>query len=82
MAKVEGTLGNGVSTQFDVSAGFNTSVVAVRIWDTTRDDMEVFAFRVQRRTPDDSSVRLIFDPAPALNQLKYVISDETEMPHY
>jgi hypothetical protein len=80
MAKVTGTIGNGVDTEFVIAAGFNTSSVAARLFDTTRENNEVFAFQLQRQTPNDTSLTLILTPAPVLDSIYYSITDGSEAP--
>jgi hypothetical protein len=80
MAKVQGTLGDGINTSFDIDTGFSTETPAVRLFDLTRDGNEIIAYQMQKQTPNSTSIRLGLTPAPEVDQVQYVITDGSEAP--
>ena len=80
MAKIQGTFGNGVDTDYDINVGFSAATVCVRLFDLNNDSLEIPAFQLQKQTPTENSVRFTLTPAPASNSIQYVISDGTEPP--
>lgn len=80
MARSEHVIGNSVSTVFDVDVGFSTVGVIVQCFDLFRSSNVVVALQVQEQTPNATSVRLTFTPAPGLNSIRVVVTDGTEAP--
>jgi len=80
MARSEHIIGDGINTVFDVDAGFSTAEVAIQCFDLFRSGNVVMAFQMQEQTPNATSVRLTFTPAPGLNSIRVVVTDGTEDP--
>lgn len=80
MAKQVFTIGDGASTSFDLSLLFDTGRALVECFDLSRGGNKVFAFGLQRRTPDTFSVRLSLRPAPPQNSIVVHVTDNTEKP--
>lgn len=73
-------IGNGISTVFDLETGFPTNNAVVKCVDLFRSSNLVMAFQLQNQTPNATSVRLTFIPAPGLNSIRVMITDGTETP--
>jgi hypothetical protein len=80
MAKIEGVIGDGVNTEFDVECGFVTNQPSYQLFDDSRGGSSVLAFKLQKQTPADTYVRIILEPAPPVDSIRYVITDGTEPP--
>lgn len=80
MAIEEGFVGDGVSSAITIPLSFDTEVVAIRLFDTTKSNAEILAFRMRRQFPTATSITLTLTPVPATNSIKYVVTDGSEFP--
>lgn len=80
MARLEQTIGDGINTVFDLDVGFSTADAAIQCFDLLNSGNTVAAFQFQKETPNATSVRVIFIPAPPLNSISVMVTDGTEAP--
>lgn len=79
MAKITGTLGNGIDTVFNISTGFDTAESVAKLRSAVTFE-EVIGFGMKRQTPNATSVQLELTPAPSMDGVEYSISDGVEEP--
>ena len=79
MAKTSTLIGDGLSTQFDLDVGFDTTKAVALLFDAGSGE-KILGFQLIRLVPNSTSVRLILTPAPSLNGVQARISDGTEVP--
>jgi hypothetical protein len=68
----EATIGNGTDTVFEIDAGFLTASATVLVYDLLSGSI-IQTSQIELSTPNITSVRLTFSPAPAASQIKVFI---------
>jgi hypothetical protein len=65
-------IGDGVETVFDINAGFETAGATVLVYDLVSGSI-IQTVQIALSTPNATSVRLTFNPAPASGQIQVFI---------
>jgi hypothetical protein len=65
-------IGDGSETVFDIDAGFSTENARVYVYDTISGSL-ISTMQLSLQTPNSTSVRLTFSPAPASGQIRVFI---------